>query len=141
MLGPVDYLAVGFNGNKFNGAILEELQKVIDANLIRIIDLLFITKDESGNTAIIELENMPEDVVKAFGIIPTETSGLLSEEDANKVAKSLENNSSAGILVFEHLWAKGFKQALVDANGVLIAEGRIPQGDVEAAEEEIKGKA
>lgn len=140
MFGPVDYIAVEFKGNKFNGEIISELQKVVDKKLVRIIDLLFIMKDETGNISILELESMPDDVVKAFDIQSTDITGLLSNDDALMIAEDLENNSSAGLLVFEHLWAKDFKQALLNANGVLLAEGRIPQNDLEAAEEEIKSK-
>ncbi|HEY4964287.1 MAG TPA: DUF6325 family protein [Candidatus Saccharimonadales bacterium] len=141
MLGPVDYIAVGFKGNNFNGEIIDELQKVIDKNLIRIIDLLFILKDETGQVSIIELENMPAEIVSAFNLDANSIEGLLSQEDAEAVAADLENNSSAGVLVFEHLWAKGFKQSVANANGVLLAEGRIHPDDVEAAEQEITTKA
>ncbi len=140
MLGPIDYIAVGFTENKFNGEILKELQKVVDDGLVRIIDLLFVTKDTKGDAAVLELSNMPEDVAKAFGPYAKNLTGLLTEEDAIKVAADLDNNSSAAILVFEHLWAKGFKQALINANGVLLAEGRVHPDIAEAALKEVNSK-
>lgn len=137
MLGPVDYVAIGFKGNKFNGEIVRELNKVVEDKLIRVIDLLFVMKDVNGDVAVIELENMPEDVKIAFSAEKDDIEGLLSEEDALQIANDLEANSSAGILVFEHLWAKGFKQAVINANGILLAEGRIHPEDVEAVLEEV----
>lgn len=141
MLGPIDYIAVGFPGNKFNGEILSELGKVIDKGLVRVIDLLFLTKDESGEVTVLELSNMPQDVQDAFGPLSDELTGLLSQDDALEVAKDLGNNSSAGVLVFEQVWAKGFKQALLNADGVLLGQGRIDAEAVDAALEEIKAEA
>ncbi len=141
MLGPVDYLEVGFPGNKFNGSILKELQKVVDQGLIRVIDLLFISKDDKGELAIIELQDMPEDVTIAVAEIAADLTGLLTEEDAVELGKKLDNNCSAGLLVIEHLWAKGFKEALKNADGILIDEGRIHPDDVEAVLEELKAEA
>jgi len=141
MFGPIDYIAVGFPGNKFKGEVLAELQKVIDDKLIRIIDLLFIGKDIEGEVTVLELSNMPEDVKTAFGPLSSELTGLLSQDDALEIAKDLDNNSSAGLLVVEQLWAKGFKQALINADGVLLGQGRISPEAVDAALEEIKAEA
>lgn len=138
MLGPIDYLVIGFEGNKFTGEILAELQKVVDAKLVRVFDLLFVTKNEKGEAAVVELQDMPEEVVKAFSPVAQELSGALTEQDAIELAAGLGNNSSAGVLVYEELWAKGVKEALVRANGVLLAEGRIHPEDVNAAMEELK---
>ena len=83
---------------------------------------------------------MPEDIAMAFGDFSSELSGILSEEDAFQIAKSLDNNSSAGLLVFEHVWAKDFKKSIVNADGVLISEGRIHPEVVNSAMEELKSK-
>lgn len=137
MLGPVDYIAVGFEGNNFDGSILSELSKAVDSGAIRVIDLIFIVKDAEGNVLTAEAEDQHEDLrafVDTFGIdgdLP-----LIAEQDIEKLGESMENDSSAGVLVIEHLWAKGFKKALVDAGGILLAEGRIhPDVVLEAIEE------
>ena len=141
MLGPIDYIAVGFPGNKFKGEIVEELKKVIDARLIRIVDLLFVLKDEAGEVIVLELNGMPDDVVNTFKSYADDLTGLLSQEDALEIAKDLDNNSSAGLLVVEQLWAKGFKKAILNADGILLAQGRISGEVVDAALEEIKAEA
>jgi len=141
MLGPIDYISVGFPGNKFKGEIVEELKKVIDARLIRIVDLLFVLKDEAGEVIVLELNGMPDDVVNTFKSYADDLTGLLSQEDALEIAKDLDNNSSAGLLVVEQLWAKGFKKAILNADGILLAQGRISGEVVDAALEEIKAEA
>ncbi|MEO5627543.1 MAG: DUF6325 family protein [Candidatus Saccharimonadales bacterium] len=140
MLGPVDYVAIGFPQNNFKGEIIAELQKLVDSGLVRIIDLVFVTKDAAGNAAIVELENMPPEVAAAFKAYANDLTGLMTEEDALELADSLDNNSSAGVLVFEHLWAKSFKEAVLKADGVLLAEGRVHPDAVSAAEAEVEAK-
>lgn len=141
MLGPVDYLAIGFVGNNFNGEILAELQKVVDAKLVRVIDLLFVTKNAAGESAVVEIQDMPKEVIKAFAPYASELSGLLTEQDALELAEGLENNSSAGLLVYEELWARGVKEAVLRANGILLAEGRIRPEAVMEAMEEVKSES
>ncbi len=139
MLGPIDYVAVGFDGNNFDGSILSELGKAVDSGVIRVIDLLFVIKDKDGNVAAAEIEDQHEDIkaaVGAFGL--GDGMPLLTEEDVKKLGAQMKNNTSAGVLVIEQLWAKGLKKALIDANGTLIAEGRIHADVVTAAVEDLE---
>ena len=138
MLGPIDYLVVGFEGNNFNGSILEELSKAVDSGAIRVVDLLFIIKDADGSIAMAEIEDQHEELKQVVDLfnIPDDMQ-LLSEGDVEKLGEAMENNTSAGVLVIEHLWARGLKQALIDAGGVLIDEGRIHPDAVAAAVEEL----
>ena len=48
VVGPIEYIIVGFPGNKFNGEIAPELAKLIESGLVRILDLVVVTKDEAG---------------------------------------------------------------------------------------------
>ncbi|MES2630382.1 MAG: DUF6325 family protein [Patescibacteria group bacterium] len=138
MLGPIDYIVVGFEGNNFNGSILEELGKAVDTGAIRVVDLLFIIKDADGAVLLAEIEDQHEELKAAVDVfnIPDDLE-LLTESDVEKLGAALENDSSAGVLVIEHLWAKGLKQALLDSGGVLIDEGRIHPDVVEAAVSEL----
>jgi hypothetical protein len=139
MFGPIDYVAVGFKGNNFDGSILSELAKAVDSGVIRVIDLILIIKGEDGNVAAAEIDDQDDDIKAAAKTIGL--SGdmpLLTEEDVTKFGSKMENNSSAGLLVIEQLWAKGLKKALQDAGGVLLADGRIHSDVVEAAAEELK---
>jgi len=138
MLGPIDYVVVGFVGNNFNGSILEELSKAVDSGVIRLVDLLFIIKDADGNVAAAEIEDQHEDIKKAVGSLGLgDDMPMLTEQDVEKLGKEMENNTSAGVLVIEHLWAKGLKKALLDAGGILIADGRIHPEVVAEVEKEL----
>ena len=95
-LGPVEYIIVGFPGNKFNGEIAPELGKLVDSGTIRILDLIFITKDADGNVQAVEFED--HDDVALFNALDGEVGGLISEEDVEYAAADLEPNSSAALL-------------------------------------------
>lgn len=116
MRGPIDYIIVSFEGNNFKGEILEELQKAVDAGTIAVLDLGLILRDADGTVTSVELTD-------TGGL--TIEGGLISDEDINEVGELLEDNSSAGLLIVEQLWAKGLKQAIINANGTLLDEGRI----------------
>ena len=139
MLGPIDYIVVGFDGNNFNGSILSELSKALDSGVIRVVDLVFIIKDADGNVAMAEIEDQHEElkeVASAIGHVGD--LPLLTEDDVNKLGAAMKNDSSAGVLVIEQLWAKGLKQALLDNGAELIDEGRIHPENVTAALEDIE---
>ena len=78
-IGPVEYLILGFPGNKFNGDIAPELGKLVDSGTIRILDLVFITKDADGNAAAIDFEDHHD--VALFAALDGEVGGFISDED------------------------------------------------------------
>ena len=133
-IGPIEYLVVAFPGNKFKGEIVPALAELVESNTIRILDLVLILKDEEGNVAAIELADLdPEDEAAAMSDISEVDSGLLNEDDIALTAEALEPNSSAGLLVFENVWATRFAEAVRNADGQLIANERIPYDVVQAA--------
>lgn len=125
MHGPIDYIIVNFTGNKFDGSILKELQKVVDAGTIAVLDIALITKDKDGKVVSLELSDMQDAGVADFAKANNVESGLIAADDVAEVADIIADNSSVGLLVIEQLWAKGLKKAIIDAGGELIAEGRI----------------
>jgi hypothetical protein len=126
MLGPIEVLAIGFKGNQFRGEILPALREVVERGVIRIIDLVFIKKERSGDIRVQEIKDLNPEMARDINPLISDVLGLISENDIQKLASEMENNSSAGIMVFEHLWAKKFKEAVIRANGKLILEARIP---------------
>jgi hypothetical protein len=133
-VGPIEYLIVAFPGNKFKGEIVPALAELVENGTIRILDLVFILKDEEGNVAAAELADLdPEDEAAAMSDISDVDAGLLNEDDIALAAESLEPNSSAGLLVFENVWATRFAEAVRNADGQLIANERIPYDIVQAA--------
>ena len=126
-VGPVEILMVEFPGNKFTGEIAPALAELVDQGTIRVIDLLFVTKDGDGNVAAIELSDADDAVRSAFAPIVEEASGLLSEEDIEDLGEGLDPDSSAALLLFEHVWATRFRDAIVDSGGELLARVPIPK--------------
>ena len=138
MRGPLDYIIVGFEGNKFDGSILQALTDAIDKEIIDIVSIAFVSKDADGNVVTLDVANLGDEYAVEFVEKYNVTSSSVDQSDIDEVADLLENNTSAGLLVVEQLWAKPLKQALINANGVLVAEGRIhPDAEVELNLEEV----
>ena len=112
-LGPVDWIVLEFPGTKLNGEIAPVLKDYVDRGLIRILDLLFIKKDEDSEIG--ELRSYE-----------TELAMLLSEQDVADLVETIEPGSSAAVLVWENLWAAPFGVAARHAGAQLVASGRIP---------------
>jgi len=123
MRGPIDYIIVGFEGNKFDGSILKALGDAIDSGVIALVDLAFVMRDEDDKVTKLEISDLGDEFAVKFVEKYKPTGG--SEEDIKEVADLIEKNCAAGLLVVEHLWAKPLKKAIVDAGGVLLADGRI----------------
>ena len=134
-LGPVDYLVVEFpaNASNFTGEMLDELTALVDGGTIRVIDMLILTKDADGEIDVVELEDLDE-----LGELQSIEAGLaemLAEEDVVNLAASMDPGSTAGVLIWENLWAAPFASAARRSGGQLIANGRIPiQGIIAAIE-------
>lgn len=142
MLGPIEVLVVGFPGNEFTGGILPELEKLVEAETITVVDALFITKDDNGDVDFLEFDQIDENEdVAALGQFVGDTLDLLSDEDAETFADALEPGSSAAALVFEHTWFKPLRDELFDSGGVLIADMRIPGLVVEEVMAEVEALA
>jgi hypothetical protein len=135
-VGPVEYIVVKLPGNKFKGEIVPALGELVESNTIRIIDLVFIYKDEDGNVAALELEELDEDQASGIDGV-ADAEGLLNDEDIAIAAEGLENNSSGAVMLFENVWAAKFAEALRNADGQLVANERIPYEIVAAAREDL----
>jgi uncharacterized membrane protein len=137
-IGPVEILMVEFPGNQFTGEIAPALAELVEQGTIRVIDLLFVTKDADGQVAAIELSDAGDEVRNAFEPIVQEASGLLAEEDVEDLGEGLDPNSSAAMLLFEHVWATRFRDAVVHSGGELVASVRIPK---EVVDEVVAARA
>lgn len=125
-LGPVEYVILSFPGNRFRGEIVPALQEVVDKGFIRIIDIVFAMKDADGNVAVLEFADMDPEIAQALDPVIGDISGMLTQEDMAALADVLDTNSSGALLLFEHLWAKKLREAIANANGVLVDGGIIP---------------
>jgi hypothetical protein len=132
-LGPVDYLVVEFPAGQqnFTGAAAEELLRLHDAGIIRVMDLIIIAKGEDGTIMAQELGDLED--MGELGRLETELAETLAEEDVLKFGEVMKPGSVGAVLVFENLWAAPFGSAVRHAGGQLIANGRIPVQAIIAA--------
>lgn len=130
--GPLEYFVVEFKGNQFKGEIVPALAEVVGNETIRVIDLLFVYKDETGNVTARELDELSPEEFAMFDPLKAEVSTLFPAQDVEKIGGWLDNNCSAMVVLVEHLWAKNLAQAVWNANGRVIAQERIPYDVVQA---------
>jgi hypothetical protein len=132
-MGPIDYLVVEFPGNKLTGEAFPLLVDLVDQGLVRILDLVFVRKDTDGSVAGLELKDLDGDGELDMSVFEGASSGLLGDEDIQEAGNVLMPGSSAGILVYENLWAAPFAAAVRRSGGQLVASGRLPVQAVLAA--------
>jgi hypothetical protein len=125
-LGPVDYLVVEFppGASNFTGEMAAEIGRLVDAKLIRVLDLLVLQKEADGSIDAVEITDLdPHDDLR---VAETQLAELLAVDDIDHLGAAMEPGTTAGVLVWENLWAAPFASAARRAGGQLIASGRIP---------------
>ena len=137
-IGPVSYLIVEFPGSKMTGEGLPILVDLVDQGLIRILDLLFVTRGEDGSLVAAELSDIDGDGELDLTIFEGAASGLLDESDLADAASVVEPGSSAAILLFENRWAAPFTQALRRGGAELVAAGYVPLDAIAASLDAIE---
>jgi uncharacterized membrane protein len=149
LYGPIQLFVIGFPGNQFKGEIIPALNEARDNGIIRMIDYVFLMKDEGGNITAVQGTDLGKREIKFFdsvlgALIGYGAAGIegakygaevgaeyaemnlgLTEEDIKKAAKQIPRNSSSLLMIVENLWAKKIKQALVNAGGMMIAQGTL----------------
>jgi hypothetical protein len=125
-LGPVDYLVVEFpaGASNFTGEMADELLALVDSGTIRVIDVLILQKDEDGNVEAMELSDIEQ--LGPLQAVEAQLAELLAAEDVEHLAAAMDPGSTAGVLIWENLWATPFASAARRSGGQLIATGRIP---------------
>lgn len=132
--GPVQLLAVGFPaGSRFEGQIAEQLDRLESAGTIRILDFVFLHRDERTGTLVRMDYQDGEDEGHVTTMLeggdgddaPQSASGAfrLTPGDVREAAEALEPGTSAAFIIFEHIWARGLKSAIAEVGGVPFAEG------------------
>ncbi len=128
VLGPVDFLVVEFPGDRanFSGEMARELTALVERGLVRVLDLLLLSKDADGSVEAAELTDAPEGDVGALLALEADLAMILAEEDVESIGAALEPGSFAAVLVYENSWAGPFASSIRRAGGQLVANGRIP---------------
>jgi hypothetical protein len=140
-LGPVDYIVVEFpaGASNFTGEMVTELLGLVDRGIIRVIDVLILTKADDGSVEAMELSDIGE--LGALEALEAELAELLAEDDVEHLAAAMEPGSTAGVLIWENLWAAPFASAARRSGGQLIANGRIPMQAIIASIEADEASA
>ena len=125
-LGPVDYIVVEFpaGASNFTGEMAKELLALVDSGTIRVIDVLILTKNDDGTVEAKELSDIEE--LGPLEAVEAQLAELLAAEDVENLAAAMDPGSTAGVLIWENLWATPFASAARRSGGQLIATGRIP---------------
>jgi hypothetical protein len=125
-LGPVDYIVVEFpaGASNFTGEMVDELVALVESGTVRVIDALVLTKNEDGSVDATELSDI--DGLGPLEAVEAQLAELLAADDVEHLAAAMEPGSTAGVLIWENLWAAPFAAAARRSGGQLIADGRIP---------------
>jgi hypothetical protein len=125
-LGPVDYVVVEFpaGASSFTGEMAAELLSLVDRGIIRVIDVLILTKAADGSVEAMELSDIGD--LGELETLEAQLAELLAEDDVEHLAAAMEPGSTAGVLIWENLWVTPFASAARRSGGQLIAHGRIP---------------
>lgn len=137
-MGPIDYVVLEFPGNRMTGEAFPLLEDLVDRGLVRILDLVFVRKDLDGSVVGLELNDLDGDGELDLSVFEGASSGLISQDDIREASEVLQPGSSAGILIYENVWAAPFAAAIRRSGGQLVASGRIPVQEVLAALDAIE---
>jgi Family of unknown function (DUF6325) len=137
-MGPIDYVVVEFPGSRMTGEAFPLLVDLVERGVIRIIDLLFVKKEMDGSMVGLTIADLDGDGQLDLAVFEGASSGLLGPAEVEEAGSTLAPGSSAGILVYENVWAAPFASAVRRSGGELVASGRIPATDIVAALEAVE---
>lgn len=145
-IGPVQLMSVGFEpGANFEGRIADELAKLQNEGTIRLLDLLFVARDTDSDELVV-LEHQQETMGAVVGaLLGLQLEGQEDEEhsfgmsagEVQEMGASLPPGGAAGLLLIEHVWARGLKSAIRDAGGVPLGEEFLTPETVAAMEPKL----
>lgn len=126
-VGPVDLVILEFPGNRFNGELLPALRELVDSGTVRVLDLLFVTKDADGTVSSVDASALAvEPDLDLRGLVGALGGEVLDAEDAAEIGASLAPESSAAMIVFENTWAARFTSAVMGSGGRVLDTARVP---------------
>lgn len=126
--GPIDFVLIEFPGDRLTGETAAALRDLVDSGVIRLYDLMVVSKHEDGSVEALELTDPLG--VDGFSYFAGARSGLLEDDDLREAAGAMEPGTVAALIVYENSWAIPFVAAARNSGGEVIASQRIPAGDV-----------
>ena len=155
-IGPVQLLVLGFEDPQFKGEILEELKRLKEADIVRVIDAAVVKKNEDGSVDTLHTSDLSADEAKEFGAIvgaliglgadgeegmeagavagaeALEDGRLLDDKEVWYVADAIPTGTATAIALLEHRWAIPLRDAIVRAGGFVLADEWIHAKDLVA---------
>ena len=134
---PLEYALIEFKDPKFSGKIVPELLDLAQRGIVRIVDIVFLQKEDDGNLNTLELNDLEPEMYEMFVPIGEHVSSLFTTDDLLIAASKLPNNSAAVLFLWENLWTASLRQAIVDAGGELVEREQIAPEVVEQFKQEL----
>ncbi len=122
-IGPLEYVVIGYEGDHFTSEILPALNTIQESDLIRVVDLVFVSKAADGTVTVREVNELGEEELDSYGDMVEELMGLLTAQDVDHLAETIPPGTSAVIVLLEHTWTLGLADAVRKAGGVLFTGG------------------
>ncbi|MGI9613549.1 MAG: DUF6325 family protein [Acidimicrobiales bacterium] len=135
----VELIVIGFPRNEFSGDIAPAVLELVERGTIRVIDLVFISKDQDGTVEGLELTSVDESTRLAFESLLTGAEPMIDGADVADIGEALAPGSAAALVLFEHTWAREFRHALNAAGGELIDSFRISPEAIDEARQALSG--
>ncbi len=136
-LGPLEYMVIGCPGNQFKSEIVPELSSIQEKGLIRVVDVLFVRKNADNTVTVLEVSDLEGDELVAFSPMQESLSGLLTQQDIMTLSSTLPSDTSATIVLLEHLWLQALEKAVDRVNGVVYVGGMIPYSTLQQVNQEV----
>jgi hypothetical protein len=127
--GPIDFLLMEFSADRLTGKAAQELLDLVDKGIVALYDVLIVGKADDGSTYALDMSD-DVDQLGGFAELAWVRSGLLTDEEMQEAAATMERGTLAVLIVYENTWAVPFIAAAKEAGGELIAGARIPAQDV-----------
>ena len=147
-IGPVQLMSLGFEpGADFQGRIADELARLEGERTIRVLDLLFVAKDTDSDELVV-LEHQEENTGAVLGALlgmkldgQDEHSFGLTAAEIEEMGASLPPGGSAGLILIEHVWARGLQRAVREAGGRSLGDSFLTPETVAAMEPQLAALA
>ena len=148
MFGPLQLIAIGFGHASLPLDFVNQLRRLRDVGIVRLVDVVFVSKDDDGNSHAIKVTDLDTENTILLGAIADALFGLgtsgeegidrgakigmhlaedglfgLSSDDIDEIADRIPRGTAATFILLEHLWAVDLKEAINMADGVVIAQG------------------
>jgi hypothetical protein len=134
--GPVQMLVVGFDNIEMKGTIRAELDRLREADTVRLVDLVVVRKSEDGTVERILHSDLTVEGAEAGAVLGAEAmedGHVFSEEDHWYVDDAIPPGTAAAVALLEHRWAIPLRDAIRDAGGFLLADAWLHPADLVAA--------